>query len=548
MITLNNMISLSEEQKKALRHILRFLRGSNKLFLLQGNAGSGKSTIITQLLLDSGFSKKKIALCATTNKAVSVLEHMFPRTSNTTFMTIHKLLKIKRVIDLEGKEQFVSQLDLSSNEDWKPNKANKSIHHYDIVVIDECSMINTSLANYIINLSKGIKGKIIFVGDSLQLPPINENKSKIFSLDIPNYKLIEVMRFKNNITLLANDVKTLIANNSHKLKIKKYLGNGVNLFRSLDKLLESYIVSYKSGENPIILVYTNKKKDEINTKIRSILFNTKEDFIVGDLIVFNKYYKHYSSDLSFYASQQVVIKSVSSKTIYMNNLNFSDLVNLKYSFKIDKVEDLVPIVHVESIVCPICYTEEADFVRETPCHHYFCSGCILLWLEKNKTCPYCRMNIKDNKINIKNEDELTNKINILKEKTNNKSYKIKILYTELDKLEIIHEDSLDDYKKDVEFIRNSLYDIKKSIDKNNLDTFKKTILNRLWEFYYNNYIDRFADISYGYCITTHKSQGSTYKNVFVDVQNIVNTNINEHKFNCLYTAITRASNDLNVYL
>ena len=542
------MISLTDDQNKSLRHILRFLRGSNKLFLLQGNAGTGKSTIITKLLMDSSFAKKKIALCATTNKAVSVLEHMFPKTSNTTFMTIHKLLKIKRVIDLEGKEQFVSQLDLSSNEDWKPNKSGQSIHQYDIVVIDECSMVNSSLAKYIINLSTSIKGKIVFVGDSLQLPPINESISKVFSLDIPNYKLTEVMRYKNNITLLANDVKALIANNNHKLKIKKYLGNGVNLHRSLDKLLETYILSYKNKDNPIILVYTNNKKDEINKKIRSILFNTVEEYISGDLIVFNKYYKHYTSDLNFYASQQAVIKSVSSKQIIMNNLNFSDLINLKYSFKVDKVEDLVPVVQVESVICPICYTEEVDFVRQTPCHHYFCSGCILLWLEKNKTCPYCRMNIKDNKINIKNEDELTIKINNLKEKTNNKSYKIKILYTETDKLEIIHEDSLYEYKKDVEYIRNTLYDIKKFIDKNKLDTFKKMLLNRLWEFYYSNYIDRFADISYGYCITTHKSQGSTYKNVFVDILNIVNTHINEHKFNCLYTAITRASNDLNVYL
>jgi len=542
------MLSLTEEQRKSLRHILRFLRGSNKLFLLQGNAGTGKSTIITQLLLDSTFIKKKIALCATTNKAVSVLEHMFPKKINTTFMTIHKLLKIKRVIDLDGKEQFVSQLDLSSNEDWKPNKSNKSIHYYDIIVIDECSMINNNLANYIVNLSKNIKGKIIFVGDSLQLPPINENISKVFSLEIPKYELREVVRFKNNINLLANDVKTLISNHNHKLKIKKYLGNGVNLYRKLDNLLESYISSYKNHDNPIILVYTNKKKDEINNKIRTILFNTKENFIVGDLIVFNKYYKHYSSDLSFYASQQVIIKEVSSKKITMNNLNFSDLINLKYSFKIDKVEDLVPVVNVESIMCPICLTEEADFVRQTPCHHYFCSGCILLWLEKNKTCPYCRMNIKDNNINIKNEDVLTTKINMLKNKTNDKSYKIKILYTETDKLEIIHEDSILEYKKDIEYIRNTLYDIKKFIDKNKLDTFKKMLLNRLWEFYYNNYIDRFADISYGYCITTHKSQGSTYKNVFVDMLNIVNTTINEHKFNCLYTAITRASNDLNVYL
>ena len=70
---------------------------------------------------------------------------------------------------------------------------------------------------------------------------------------------------------------------------------------------------------------------------------------------------------------------------------------------------------------------------------------------------------------------------------------------------------------------------------------------KLWEFYYYQIIDMFADISYGYCITVHKSQGSTYNNVFVDVSNIVQYNDNQIK-NCLYTAITRASNNLEIFI
>ena len=68
---------------------------------------------------------------------------------------------------------------------------------------------------------------------------------------------------------------------------------------------------------------------------------------------------------------------------------------------------------------------------------------------------------------------------------------------------------------------------------------------KLWKFVYNNYIDIFADIDYGYCITVHKSQGSTFSNVFLDLNNIVKHNFSD-KRQCVYTGITRASKKLNI--
>ena len=45
-------------------------------------------------------------------------------------------------------------------------------------------------------------------------------------------------------------------------------------------------------------------------------------------------------------------------------------------------------------ICPICY----DFIflktYIEPCSHFFCKKCINMWYKKNKTCPYCRSNIK----------------------------------------------------------------------------------------------------------------------------------------------------------
>ena len=60
--------------------------------------------------------------------------------------------------------------------------------------------------------------------------------------------------------------------------------------------------------------------------------------------------------------------------------------------------------------------------------------------------------------------------------------------------------------------------------------------------------EAFAEIDYGYAINTHKSQGSTYKNVYLDFNDILNVSKIENKQKCqsLYVAITRASHNLHL--
>ena len=54
----------------------------------------------------------------------------------------------------------------------------------------------------------------------------------------------------------------------------------------------------------------------------------------------------------------------------------------------------------------------------------------------------------------------------------------------------------------------------------------------------------FDNVVYAYAITVHKSQGSTFERVFIDVENICRSNIQQKM---LYTAITRASKSIFVY-
>ena len=65
--------------------------------------GNWKSTLITNLLCMDKYSEKKIVFTATTNKAVSVLEQLSEK-KDYSFLTIHKLLNIKRIIDKNGRK------------------------------------------------------------------------------------------------------------------------------------------------------------------------------------------------------------------------------------------------------------------------------------------------------------------------------------------------------------------------------------------------------------------------------------------------------------
>lgn len=63
-----------------------------------------------------------------------------------------------------------------------------------------------------------------------------------------------------------------------------------------------------------------------------------------------------------------------------------------------------------------------------------------------------------------------------------------------------------------------------------------------WKNFYD-FKNKFGDVAYGYCYTGHKIQGSGYKNIYVDVNDIVTVGpiSNKRKLQAIYTAMTRAT-------
>jgi exodeoxyribonuclease-5 len=66
---------------------------------------------------------------------------------------------------------------------------------------------------------------------------------------------------------------------------------------------------------------------------------------------------------------------------------------------------------------------------------------------------------------------------------------------------------------------------------------------KLWKKFWN-LKELFHDIKYGYAITAHRSQGSTYETVFVDYMDILYNRNRKEAFQCLYVACSRPTTKL----
>ena len=98
---------------------------------------------------------------------------------------------------------------------------------------------------------------------------------------------------------------------------------------------------------------------------------------------------------------------------------------------------------------------------------------------------------------------------------------------------------------------NELNSINKLIGEESISNDKQTkyiTMSQMFGHYMSHVItSSYLEIDYGYVLTVHKSQGSTYDNVYIEYNNILSNLKEIEKHKLLYTAITRCINKLHVY-
>lgn len=214
-------MKLSEEQKNIIKKIIKF---EKSVQLLGGFAGSGKSTVIRNLI----EILPNFAVCAYTGKAANVL-----RIKGIHATTIHSL--IYNAYRHENKVYF---------------RLANSIP-YEGIIVDEASMVSEDIYKDMLSFGK----PIIFVGDHGQLEPIGD---KFNLMKNPDYKLETIHRNAGEIAHFCEYIRNGFKPSSWQYrnpgnKIKFVPKNG------LDDLVENV--------DQIICAY-NKKRVEINKLVR----------------------------------------------------------------------------------------------------------------------------------------------------------------------------------------------------------------------------------------------------------------------------------------
>lgn len=177
-----NMI-LEKEQRDAVIECLQ-----NGVTVITGGPGTGKTTVvntIVQVLERMGLT---YVLTAPTGRAAKRLSEASGREAKT----IHRLLELGHKDDNEA--SFLSL------------KRDLPVLQEDVVIVDEASMVDVMLMNYLVN-SIVVGTRLIIVGDADQLPavgPGNVLKDIINSGVIKVVKLTKIFRQADESTIVVN--------------------------------------------------------------------------------------------------------------------------------------------------------------------------------------------------------------------------------------------------------------------------------------------------------------------------------------------------------
>ena len=144
--------------------------------ILSGHAGTGKTWLLVQWIL-SAAKTHRVAVCAPTHKAVSVISAKISEQSaqdgldelfikHIKVCTIHSLLGLRLREDRDGGMDM--GIERQDGVDY--------FEDYDLVVIDECSMLSPQLLEHIQDFQQqGREPKVLFSGDSGQLLPLEDH-------------------------------------------------------------------------------------------------------------------------------------------------------------------------------------------------------------------------------------------------------------------------------------------------------------------------------------------------------------------------------------
>ena len=289
-------------QEKLLHSVAEFIGGDDDIMVVNGYAGTGKTTAISSVINTLNELKIKTVLLAPTGRAAKVLSNY----SHRPAATVHKHIYRQKSVGSDGYGQF----SLSPNKDRDT-----------LFVVDEVSLIGiesgsqpstTSFGtgNLLDDLVSFVRGgvdcKLVLIGDAAQLPPVGMDCSPALSREYMAMMggtvfctLTTVVRQQKESGILAN------ATRLRELLTRTEYGEDMFEYEDVGLLVSGYddIVRIGGGElieclsdaysrygedETVILCRSNKRALKYNLGVRSMVQFKEERLVRGDKLMIVK--------------------------------------------------------------------------------------------------------------------------------------------------------------------------------------------------------------------------------------------------------------------
>ena len=287
-------------QDKLLRQVASFITADEDILVVNGYAGTGKTSALSAVV--GGLSSLKIpcVLLAPTGRSAKVLSGYCGKPAST----IHKHIYRQKSFGADGMGQF----------SLAPNKARGTLF-----IVDEVSLIGIAsgegggafgsgnlLADLVAFVRSGVDCKLILVGDAAQLPPVGLEESPALSPDymagfggVSFATLTTVVRQAEGSGILVNatHLRTLLDSMDEPIG-QADLGLSVSGFPDIRRigggeLLETLSDAYdRYGSDEVaVLCRSNKRAVRYNAGIRAQVLYREERLCRGDrlMVVKNNY-------------------------------------------------------------------------------------------------------------------------------------------------------------------------------------------------------------------------------------------------------------------
>ena len=329
----------TEGQRTVLYHLAAFLLSEkpNPTYLLQGYAGTGKTTLVTTLVKTLPIIGMRYQLMAPTGRAAKVISGYTGKNAST----IHRKLY-----------RFQQYADGSLRMTRAENKAKNTVF-----IVDECSMISDETTNgrsllddlisYVFN---GENCRLLLIGDNAQLPPVGLENSPAndinvlkheFGLTVAAYELTEVMRQEEESGILWNatalrqtlrPLTPLMPLMAAPIELPLFDVNGFPDVHRIEPQEFEELLWQKFGDKTsneaVIICRSNKRANMYNQAVRARILQEEGEISTGDklMVVKNNYFwTDEDQKISFIANGDMIELMRINNTEEMYGFHFADV-------------------------------------------------------------------------------------------------------------------------------------------------------------------------------------------------------------------------------